>query len=161
MKKGFTLLEVLVSMAMLGVLVTAVFPVVGWLITKSAQYRYDSEAAEILQEGAEAAYNIMLATTNWGAIPVGQTLHVQENVVSTDTFSWTFDLGPENDINAKFDRWLRVDEVCRDSVSGNRLIDCSGGATVDTKSRLVTVFVEWEEAGVTKPIKAELLVVKL
>lgn len=163
--KGFTLIEVLVSFAMLAVIAAAIFPIVGWLVSKSSHYKFDSEAAEVLQEGMEASYNIMLASNDWSLLPSGnfnQTpidLHVEQVAGVGDSYEWTFGLDKVT-VNAQFERWTTISPVCRDAVSGER-IDCVSADTVDLNSRLITTFVTWIENGETKLVKSELLVVKI
>ncbi|MCI0530675.1 MAG: prepilin-type N-terminal cleavage/methylation domain-containing protein, partial [candidate division Zixibacteria bacterium] len=69
MKKGVTILEVLVSMAVLAIISASIFPVVGWLINRTYKYQYDGRAAAVLLEGAEAAYAVLLAESELAAVP--------------------------------------------------------------------------------------------
>lgn len=159
MKKGFSLLEVLLSIVMLSLIVTVLFPIIGNLISSSARHKYSSEAANVLQNGAEAVYNIMLGTTDWDTVDNGTILHVQNVVDTSETFSWT--LEPDKEIvRGRFNRWTQIDQVCRDADTGER-IDCVDMTTLDPRSRMITTHVTWTEASGEKSLKTQLLVVKL
>ncbi len=175
MKSGVTLLEVVLSVAMLVVIFVSVYPVVGWLITRSKQLQYDSQAAIILQQGAEVAYNVFL--DDWDSFGEGNYRYAVSRTDPGDGTSpdgWT--LVPmavgEVDEVGMFGRTIRVSPVCR-LVNGTgedqgKLQSppepnpgCDAGYAIDPDSKLVTTSVDWREKLAPKHIQATLLITKL
>jgi len=156
MKRGFTLLEVLVACVILGILVAAIFPVIGWLIKKARQAQYDSQAARVVQAGTEAAYSVLQA--DWGAMVPGMVYSPQV-VVTADGPRWGMSAG-ESQVEARFWRRIVVNEICREPQNGEQTA-CGGVNIVDGNSKEVVTTVRWLEEGNNKEISARLLVVKL
>ena len=156
MKQGLTIIEVLVALVFLSLVTVSIFPMVGWLITRSRQAQYDSQAAIVMQDGVETAYSVLM--TDWNAMTAGEVYSPQ--VVLTGTGQhWGMSLG-ESQVEARFTRGVRVETVCRNPGSGE-IEDCGPGTDVDDKSKALNTTVRWLEKGIPKQIAASLLVVNL
>lgn len=175
MKKGLTLLEVVLSFAILSILVVSVYPVIGWLITRSKQLQYGSEAAMVLQQGAEATYNIFL--DNWNAFGNGRYRYAVTVADPADPNSppaWTLVslAAGEVDEVGRFGRVIRVFSACRltngTGQNAGKLQEppeadpgCNVNFAPDPNSKVIITSVDWAENTVTKHIEARLLVTKL
>jgi|SRR3989344_23109 len=157
MKRGFTVIEVLIAIVMLSVTAATVFPAVGWLIIKSRQLVYDAQAASVLQEGMEASYNVLL--TGWDDMRAGRTYSPQVEFAGGEQ-RWAMTEG-EEEVETRFTRGIQVGEVCRYNETGEQA-DCDDDdVTLDPESKLLTGKVSWTERGEDKVITATLLVVGL
>lgn len=155
MKDGMTIVEVLIAIVVLSVTAATVFPAMGWLITRSRTLQYDVAAAAVMQEGMEAAYNVLLS--DWGAMEAGKT-YSPGVLVAGGRSEWTVTEG-ESVVETRFTRGITVSAVCRDGQTGERT-DCDGGVE-DVNSKLLKTTVKWEERGGDKSVQAELLVTQL
>ena len=156
MKKGLTLLEVIISLGMLAVIMSVVLPVMGWLITRSRQLEYENQAGVVMAAGMEVAYNVLLA--DWDKAVAGGTYQIGVELKSDGSREWTLVSG-SGLVQSRFTRWVEVSQVCRDGQSGERK-DCGQG-TADVNSKLLKTSVKWMEKQTEKTIGSELLVVRL
>ena len=150
-----TLLEVVISLGMLAVIMSVVFPVMGWLITKSKQLEYENQAGVVMATGMEVAYNVLLS--DWNGVAPGGT-YQPGTAVGGEGLQWTLVNGTGL-AQARFTRWIEVSEVCRDAQTGER-VGCDAG-DVDQNSKLLKSYVRWTEKQAEKTISSELLMVKL
>ncbi len=160
-KKGFTLIEVLISLAILAIVSASVLPVVAWLINRTHKYQYDSKAAAVLLEGVEASYNVLLAKSengeSWDEFSSGQRYKPTFNAT---TKGWDLTNGQSVE-ETRFTRWIEFSDVCREPGSGKRDENCLAGSEKDNKSKTIKAYVTWSESSGDKSIKAELLVTNL
>jgi type II secretory pathway pseudopilin PulG len=157
-KNGFTLLESVIALAFLIIIVTTMLPILSWLISRTKASAYEAAASLVLQETMEVSYNVMSV---WPEYPDG-TFHPAINVaVSPET--WILLSGEQDNVEAKFTRWVEVLPVCRDQVTGERVMtECNNTSeNRDSDSKLLKGVVEWQEQGRDKSIAAELLVVNM
>ncbi len=158
MKKGTTLLEVLISLAILGILMGSFFPTVAFLTRQSRKFQYDSEASSVLQEGMEIAYNVFL--TNWNAVSDTGTYHPVLNA-SVDPNIWGLE-PDEKMVRSRYTRKIEVFRVCRNLSSGQQKTgECISGNDYDLNSRLIKTTVIWKENQVDREIASELLITRL
>jgi prepilin-type N-terminal cleavage/methylation domain-containing protein len=157
--RAFTLIEVLVAMAVMLIVVATILPTVSWLISRSAYLKYDAQAGVLLQEGMEVAYN--LAAADWDnfttSFPDG-VYHPAVDV-TTEPNMWTLVFGPESGLEARFERQVSVSPVCRDGATGGIVAgECGSGSVWDSASKLLTVSIKWQENQSDKEINSTLLV---
>ena len=162
-RQGFSLIEVLVALAMLSIIMATFFPLLGWLISRSRASIYDAQATLVLQEAMESAYNVMAGNwdDDWEDYPEG-IYHPAADVTSTPEV-WVLLPGPESGVEARFNRQIEITAVCRDQGNGER----NNGAcpptaeTRDNNSKMMVATVDWMEGGRVKSLSANLLVVKM
>jgi len=162
-KSGFTLIEVLVSLAILAILLTTFLPLLGWLISRTRATEYDAQASLVLQEAMEVSYNVMAGSwdRSWSVYPAG--IYHPSLDVSMSPEKWILVSGNETGVEARFDRKIEILPVCRNQGNGDILPGvCNMHAgTVDDNSKMVVGTVEWKENGRPKSISAQLLVTYL
>ena len=146
---GYLILETLLATALLGLLITSIFPAVNFLLKRHKRSQFDTEASLLLQEGMEVSYNAFLY--DWHACSSGSC-----QVAVKAPSQWILLPGMQTNIAGKFDRTIEILPVCR-SVSGE-IKECASPAEVDQNSRLVRVTVNWSQA--TKPVSASLLLIQ-
>jgi len=162
MKKGFTLMEVIVSFGIMTIVVASLLPIVSWLITRSKFLQYDAAASVLLQEGMEISYNMIV--TDWtgflATFPDG-IYHPAVDAISVPE-KWTLVTGSETNLETRFERSILISPVCRNDSTGEIVTGvCGSGSTLDGNSRLVTTTVKWLEQQTDKTITASLLVTNL
>lgn len=164
MRRGLSIVEVMVAVAVLGVMVVSIFPVLGWMINKSQQLQYGNQASSVLAEGMEVTYNVFLADwEEFGGCSGGCVYHpaVRPGAVP-GSWEWTLLDGEEADVEARFRRRVEIEEVCRRDDSGEIVEGgCGSGASIDANSRWVVGTVEWTEKGQEREISARLLLTRL
>lgn len=162
MKKGFTLIEVLVSFGMMSVIMASLYPIVSWLITRSKFLQYDASASILLQEGAEVAYNVIVP--DWSSFTDNFSdgdYHPAIDASATPP-KWTLVSNPETNLEARFERVINIASVCRDNSTGEIVAGtCGGTSAVDKNSKIVTTTVKWTEQQKEKSISSTLLVTNL
>lgn len=161
MKKGFTLIEVLVSIAIISILAASIFPVLGWMVLKSRQFQYDSEAATVLLEGTEATYNYFLSESDWSTYPDGNY-----QLAISGGNSWVLQPGGAVKRLGRFDQQIVIKSVTRCSETGKiatNVSECKPTETLvaDPYSKLVNTVVSWTENSGPKNRQAQLLLTKL
>jgi prepilin-type N-terminal cleavage/methylation domain-containing protein len=156
MRKGVSIVEVLVAVVVLAVTASAVFPVMWWLINKSGGLRYEAEASTVLQQGMEAAYNVVIA--DWDAVQASLTYY-PSRVLEGGGQRWVLVEG-EDEVAARFTRGIAVEAVCRNASTG-QVMECAAGGLLDLNSKMLTGTVTWQEKGVTRSVSAKLMVVNM
>jgi len=158
-RRGYIVLEALLSIVVLSLVVLAVFPMLSFLLKRSERSKYEAAASLLVQEGIEVAYNVFLDEDEWGLS--NGDYHPSLNASRGE---WVLLVGGEQDIETRFDRVVNVASVCRTSGTGE-VIDPetyeSCGGVVDYLSKWVTTRVSWEEGGETKSLEAKLMLLKV
>lgn len=154
MTKGFSIIEVILSVAIASIVSATLLPTIGWLSVKSAQSKSNQEASLLLQEGIEIAYNTLL--TEWD-VADGE-YHPAVLVDGLGRSVWTLGAGSEGLLQAKYQRRLEVESVCRDTNTGEEDAD---GCVEDQSSKRVVSSVVWTERGIEKRLESQLLVANL
>ena len=157
MRKGALLLEVLVSIVMLGMVAGVFFPATVNLVKKSYQLKHAVAAAAILQEGMEVAYNVFL--TQWSDWDEG--VYHPAVIVGAGGRHWTLVSGEETALETRFTRRLEISEICRNPQTGEIKVNCGGGDMADEFSRMVKVTVSWDENEQTRRLTTAWVVAKL
>lgn len=160
MKKGFTLLEVILSVAVLAMLVTSIFPVIAWLTERQGRLKFESQAGVLLSQAVEVGYSVLLTAADWSVFSNGSTFHPAVVSDGNEGYIWGLDLGAY-DAEPGFGRVLQIEQVCRNSSSGERDVNCAYGSVVDPSSRVMHVTVTWHERGNLRNADTELLVTKI
>jgi type II secretory pathway pseudopilin PulG len=156
-KPGFTLFEVVLSFAVLMMVISTIFPTIGWMINRTKKLQNDTNAGLLMQEGMEAAYNVFL--TNWG-ISEG-VYHPAVSVVGMSEV-WTLIPNEQTGVEAKFKRKIEVAHVCRSSSTGEHSLGvCGGDSVVDANSKWLKTTISWEEAGEPHKVESELLIANI
>lgn len=153
---GFSVVEVIVSVAVISILSTTLLPTIGWLVAKSHSNKSNQQAAILLMGGIEVAYNVL--QSDW-SIRQGE-YHPAVGVGLSGQAVWTLVEGSEIGLEAKFDRVVKVLDVCRNEETGLEL-PCGGSATLDPNSKKIVTEVNWMESGVQKSMKTSLLIAYL
>ena len=153
-KKGFVILEALLSIVVLSMVVLSVVPMLSYLLKRTARSRYEPQAALLLQEAIEISYNIFIS--DWNAYPVDGTYHPGKS----GSGKWVLFTGTQNNLETIYTRSIEVKRACRDN--DGKLIEgpvCTG--TKDNDSRVITAKVTWDDAGEIKDLTAKILLVDL
>lgn len=158
-QSGFTLVEILVSITMVVIFAMAVFPIISWLTVRSRQFQYSTQAGELLQEGMEATYNVMLSTSNWGDFADGMVYHPAVDTTGGSD-KWSLELNEEQNLETRFKRRITMSSICRNKDTGE-VVDCIEGSIIDNSSRRVTVWVGWIENQADKHVQAQLFLTKI
>lgn len=160
---GFSLIEVLVALAILSILLATFIPLLSWLISRSRASAYDSQATLVLQEAMEVAYNVMAGNWDgdWSQYPEG--IYHPAVDVSVSPAYWILLPGSEAGVEAKFNRQIEILAICRNQGNGDRLNGACppSSGTRDDDSKLFVATVDWTEGGRIKSISAQLLVTKM
>lgn len=141
MKKGFTMLEILIGASIITASFLGVLTVFDRLTRASRQMVELSQAASLLEEGLEVGRlfrdQSWINLANW---PAGTIYYL----------TWTGSTWATTTVNAlidsKFERQVSLTNVSRDDTSKNIV---SSGGTVDPNTKLVTVTVAWSTTGGT------------
>ena len=136
---GFMMVEIVVATSIIIIVLLTTMSTVQKGITISHQSVHSSQAAFLLEEGAEAVR--ISRDNNWTNIS-GLT----PGTNYYPTFSggtWTLSLTP-NQVG-KFIRTVMISNVLRDATT----MDISDSGTSDTGTKLITVNVSWDESGNT------------
>ncbi|PLX28390.1 hypothetical protein C0581_02575 [Candidatus Parcubacteria bacterium] len=141
--QGVSLIEVILSMAIFGLIAAAMVTLAVGGFTALGQGGEQTEAEALAQEGLEAvrairdgAWNELLYTTS---------------SVSVVSSSWSFDGELTTETIGQYTRTISFEDVCRDS-SGD-ITDCPGSYT-DIHTKQATVSVLWEvRPGVTNEVQ--------
>lgn len=161
--KGFTLIEVLITLAMLSILIATFLPILGWLISRTKASAYDAQASLVLQEAIEVSYNIMVGgwDEDWSRYPEG--IYHPALDVGNDPPVWVLLENRETGVEARFNRQIEILAVCRNQGNGEILTGvCPENAvTRDNNSKILRATVDWIENGRTKSITGELLVTNI
>ena len=140
-KKGISIIEMLVAVAILGVTLTSIFGLINFSLTAANLTKQTTQANALAQETMEAVRSFRDRTV-WngdglGILTVGSAYHPEKTVAP---FEWTLLLGQETiDI---FTREVVFATVYRDI--NDNIVD-SGTEDPATKKAMVAVF--WQERG--------------
>ncbi|MFA5791956.1 MAG: hypothetical protein WC884_02875 [Candidatus Paceibacterota bacterium] len=138
--KGFMIVEVLIAASIITISILAAMTVTQKSVYVSRQAFHATQAAFLLEEGAEAVR--VLRDNNWTNISL---LTIGTNYYPTFSGgTWTLSSTP-NTIDI-FTRTVSTANVNRD----NTTKDISSIGTNDPGTKLITVTVSWGEGGVTK-----------
>jgi type II secretory pathway pseudopilin PulG len=137
-RQGFLIIEMLVAISIVTVAILAAMEISQKGVSLSRRALHTSEAAFLLEEGAEATR--ILRDNAWSNI---SNLSTGTNYYPTYSGgTWTLSTTPTT--VGIFNRVVTVSLVNRDGSSG----DISEAGTNDSNTKLVTVTVSWDEAGV-------------
>lgn len=156
---GYLILEVLISIVILGLLVASVFPIVNFQLKRSKISGHDIEAASLLQEGMEVAYNVFVSAPNWETAYSGYAANLLYRPALSDN-KWVLIPGEETNLNGLYKRKIQLVDICRET-NGNIKENCASGDMADINSKKVITTVNWNENTGEKQLVAELLLVKL
>lgn len=153
---GFSVVEVIISIAVIAIISATLLPTIGWLVTKSHANKTNQQAGILLMEGIEVAYNVL--QSSWNTSP-GE-YHPAVGVSVDGRAIWDLASGGEVGLEAKFNRTITVQDVCRDENTGVEMA-CGGSGQLDVNSKRVVTEIDWLESGVGKRMEASLLVTNL
>jgi prepilin-type N-terminal cleavage/methylation domain-containing protein len=160
---GFTLLEVIIAIAMLTMLSASFLPITAWLTVRSRTYQYDSQASLVLQQSMETAYNVLISVWDgsWATFPAGVYHPAIDTGINPN--QWTLVPGQEYGVETRFDRQIEIGPVCRNPTTGklSESYPCTGSNVEDSNSKVIKTTVSWKEAGKDKNVTAQLLVTNL
>ncbi len=154
--KGFSVIEIILTVAIVSIVSSTLLPTIGWLVTKSQANRTNQIAGNLLMEGVEIAYNVL--QSDWDVLP--GVYHPAVGVDISGRPVWELVGGGEFGLEAKFDRSITVSEVCRDTGTGAEL-PCNSLVETDLFSKRVTAEITWLDLGVEKRMETSLLVANL
>lgn len=144
MKKGFTLVEIMVSLAIMALFLPALARLFTFAINTSTQGDMYSKAYAMSQEGIEAVYYIKENRPDiwdWDITPVNTTSTEYYQVIKSGD-EWGFDGGKKSaaDLSAidGFTRSIQIFMVVRD-VEGN----LNSGSTEDKFTKKIVSRVSW------------------
>lgn len=156
-KKGFILVDVLLAIAIMGLIVTLVFPIMSNIFRRTSVARSEMQSTYIMQNTIEATYAAIASQRNWDSINPNQPFYPEENF--TDR-TWELKNGHQNNYEDMFRRWVEFHEVCRDPANDGVEVSCDLG-TVDDNTRRMVVTLEWrDENGEDQQRVVQLLVSK-
>lgn len=136
---GFLVVEILVAISIVTAAILTAMSVSQKSITVSRQSVHTTQAAFLLEEGAEAVR--VMRDNNWtniSGLTAGTTYYP-----TFTSGTWTLSTTP-NSLGI-FTRTITMQSVTRD----NTTKDISGSGTVDPDARLFTVTVSWSEGATT------------
>ncbi len=137
--QGFMMVEVLIAASIVVVLTLSMMSVIQRGLVISRQSLHSTQAAFLLEEGAESVR--IIRDNAWTNI---SSLSVATNYYPTfSSNTWTLSLTP-NQVGS-FTRTINISAVNRNAVSG----DISNIGTDDSGTKLITVNVSWQESGQT------------
>jgi Tfp pilus assembly protein PilV len=139
LKKGFFLVEVVVATAVIATVLVALLGAITKSVQVSSLALQKTQAAYLLDEGAEAVK--FLRNASWNSIA-----DLEDNTayyLAWNGSSWAITQTPQS-VDA-FTRTITVSSVYRDA-SGDII---SGGGTLDDGTRKVLISVSWQSAAGT------------
>lgn len=156
MKKGYFLIEAILSVVIFSLLILSIFSMISFLQRRIVRSGFENDATLVLQDGIEIAHSVL--KQDWSAYPDGRYYPV----FNADTKSWMLASGTESGVEARYDRYIDLRKICRDRVTGERLAyGTACGGVIDKHSREISASVTWLEAGSSKSIGATLLVLNI
>lgn len=139
--EGFLMVEVLVAVSIIAISILAAMIVTQKSIYVSRQAFHATEAAFVLEEGAEAVRILRdNAWTNISSLSAGTNYYLKYSLGT-----WTTSSIATDGVVDIFTRTVSITSVNRD----NTTKDISSAGTNDPNTKLVTVTVSWPEGGTT------------
>lgn len=157
-RRGYLIFEALIAIVILGIFAVSIFPVISFQLKRSKLSQHDIEAASLLQEGMEVAYNVF-ASADWDTAYSAYDPHLFYRP-ALNSGRWVLTDGVETNLNGLFKRQIQLENICRET-DGDIKTACNVGDTEDPKSKKVTVTLTWQENAQNRKITADLLLVKL
>lgn len=153
MTEGILMVEVLVAVSIITVSILAAMLVTQKSVAVSRQSFHATQAAYLLEEGAEAVRILRdNAWTNISGLTAGTTYYPK---FSGGT--WTLSTTSSDGSVDIFTRTVSIAAVNRD----NTTKDISGAGTNDPNTKLFTVTVSWTENGATSTKTLQLYIINL
>jgi Tfp pilus assembly protein PilV len=137
--KGFMMIEILVATSIIAVAILAAMTVSQKSVYVSRQAFHATQAAFLLEEGAEAVR--ILRDDDW--VNISSLTEATDYYPTFTGLTWT--LSPTANNVGIFTRTVQIGGVSRDDSTA----DISEAGTSDPGTKLVTVTVSWVEGGVT------------
>lgn len=150
-KNGYLLVEIMISMLIFGLLITTIFPIVGFLLKRVHRSSQDYQAKLLMADGMEIAYAVLLS--QWDAI--GDNTYATFLDTSGPQSFWTLIPSANDVIEARYNRKISIATVTRDSTSGD-----IGPGNIDPTTKKITTQITWESGGQTKSVSADYYVFK-
>lgn len=157
MKKGYFLIEALLSVVIFSMLLLSIFSMISFLQQRTVRSSFESDATLLLQDGMEIAHSVLQSNWNY---PDG--VYYPSFMVDGNNSAWTLVEGEEINLEARYGRKIELKRVCRDQTTGDRIAYtgvCTGA--LDSSSREIITTVSWMEENQPKSITASLLVIKI
>lgn len=164
---GYLILETLVAIAVLGILIAAIFPTINFMLKRLRRTKYDAQASLLLQEGMEVAYHVFVNSSDWASVDTTKIYQpAQEIIVPVTvppTYKWALAEWDTIPVETRFVRKIEVLHVCRDAAGKQTetTIDSCTVGTLDAKSLLVKTSIQWDEPSHPEALTANLLLTKL
>ncbi len=159
MKRGFTLIEIMLAIALSMVILPALVNVLGFSLTATKQGERYTKAYAMAQEQMEAIYDLKeKGDTNWDwttkPVETSTGEYYQPALVSGE-----WQLGAKTTTPAAINGFTKKVEIVCVKRDGSGNVDNSGTCDdVNYPSKLVTVYVEWEEKGQDERVEITSLV---
>lgn len=152
---GYLVVEILVAVSIITISILAAMAVAQKSIYVSRQTLHATQAAFLLEEGAEAAR--IIRDGAWSNIS-----NLAANINYYPTFSGsTWTLSQTGNTVGIFTRTVNVSDVCRNTSTDNisSLAPCGGSTYLDAGTKFITLTVSWPEGGqtVTKTLQFYLM----
>lgn len=151
-KRGYFLIEALLSIVIFAVLVLSVFSMISFLQRRTVRSSFEAEATLLVQDAIETAHAVILA--DWNGYPD----NTYYPVFDADHDSWVLLPGEESGLEARYSRKIELKRVCRGA--GGEILEnnspCLGA--IDPITREVIATVSWSEKDSVHEIRARLLI---
>lgn len=151
-KQGSILIEALLAVVVLSMVVLSVVPMLSFLLRRTSQSRFASEAGLLMQEGMEVTYNVLIS--NWDSYPNDDTYHPGKS-----SGKWALFQNPETNLETIFTRSVEIKKACR--VNGEVVDEPTCSGILDPDSKMVTTTVSWLEDGDEKKVSSKLMMVNM
>lgn len=149
-RRGFFMIEALLSIVIFTVLLLSIFSMISFLQRRTVRSDFESEAALLLEEGMEIANSAVLA--DWDGYADGD----YHPVFDASEGNWILLGDAEDSLEARYSRKITLSKICRGSDGEiGKTTTCAVG---DPLTRRIEVKVWWTEDTGEKTIQASLLV---
>lgn len=142
--RGMSILEILIGCTIITIGILALINTYGVYVNYSLSHDQKVEATFLLEEGIEAVS--LLRDQDWGDYITPLSTSATTSIAWNGS-AWRATTTPER-VDGIYLREIRMDQVKRT----NGVIDTSGSGTVDTDSKLVTVYVSYRQGNATTTI---------
>lgn len=158
--KGFTIVELLVVIAVIGIALSSLVGLAAFSLNASARTKAVTEATALAEEALEAARNFR-DTVSWnnndsanqydglGVVSLGA--NYRPALSSAVAPAWMLLAGTET--IEGFTRGIVFGQVYRDNTSQNIVATGCGGCSVDPNTKSVIATVSWVERGTTRNVE--------